>query len=118
MRKPVGTEEYVLAAAKHAVYEQVEPATVAGSISEFPGLLAFGDNKEECERDLHARLEDWVKLSLANGYELPVLDGIDLNSKRSYGARAVRQGSSLGDFYANPEELETAFAKADRALRD
>jgi hypothetical protein len=105
-------EHFVMAAMKRAVPEQLEDGTIAATIPECPGVVAFGADRHECATELYARLEDWVKVSLAGGLGLPVIDGIDLNTEAGQilATYHAGDGSSIGDeFYASAEELEAAF---------
>ncbi|MGI8553089.1 MAG: type II toxin-antitoxin system HicB family antitoxin [Dehalococcoidia bacterium] len=110
-------EDYVLAALRRAIIEQLEDGTVGASIPECPGVLAFGADVHKCARELYARLEDWVRVSLERGNELPVIDGINLNTEASQILASYHPGAPIprtGTFYANEEELEAAFAEMDK----
>lgn len=74
-------EDYVLAAMRRAVFERLEGGTIAATVPEAFGVVAFGGDGRECLGNLYERLADWALVSLERGYELPVLDDIDLNSE-------------------------------------
>lgn len=108
-------EEYLLAALKRAVAEEQENGVIGGYVPEIPGVVAFGDDSHECVRNLYVRLEDWLRLALAQRCYLPVLDGIDLNTEES---RLLvshhRQGRVLeqpGLVYEDENALDAAFAE-------
>ncbi|MGH2583835.1 MAG: type II toxin-antitoxin system HicB family antitoxin [Dehalococcoidia bacterium] len=105
-------EHYVMAAMKHAGSEQLEDGTIAATVPECPGVVAFGADHHECATELYARLEDWVKVSLAAGYKLPVIEGIDLNTEASQILATYHDGEGTtigGEFYPDEAELEAAF---------
>ena len=119
MADTVRIRDYVLAAISMARYEGDDEGTVSGSIPSFPGILAFGDDRAECERDLDARITDWVGRALAHGYQLPVIDGIDLHAEKGRGSLPHRRETAKapgGEFYTNEAELEAAFTLADDTL--
>lgn len=71
-----------------AIYEKLEDGTYWGEIPECPRTNACKSTLKECRKELRSVLEDWILLSLHDGDELPVIDGIDLN-KRSLDGRKV-----------------------------
>jgi predicted RNase H-like HicB family nuclease len=108
-------EHYVVAAWKRGVLEPQEDGTFAAYVPECPGVIAFGADVHECARDLFDRLLDWVKVSLANGNALPIIDGIDMNSdagKILASYHHVGGSTASGeDFYEDEDELYAAFAQ-------
>lgn len=70
-------ESYVNTAMKHAVPERLEDGTIAATVPECFGVIAFGADLRECGENLAASLEDWARVGLMTGFTLPVLDGID-----------------------------------------
>ena len=74
---------YIRAAMQHAQYETLEDdGTYYGEIPELPGVWANAATIEECQAELQATLEDWMVFRIANGFELPAIDGIELNAAR------------------------------------
>ncbi|RMH15556.1 MAG: type II toxin-antitoxin system HicB family antitoxin [Acidobacteria bacterium] len=73
--------DYVEAAMARAHYDKLEDGTFGGRIPGCLGVVAFGDTLRTCEAELRSTLEDWILLGLKLGHELPVIAGIDLNSK-------------------------------------
>ena len=70
--------EYLQAAMKHAVYEQIEDCTHFGSIPGFQGVYANEATPEAARRELLSVLEDWIMMGIADHEELPEVDGIAL----------------------------------------
>ena len=113
MSLPTIVEDYTLAAMRGAVYERFENGVIAATIPEFVGVVAFGARGRDCVADLCARLEDWVQVSLANGYRLPVIDGIDLNTREAYVPAGYHDRTSAptgGEYFATDEEFQAALA--------
>ncbi|MFQ6093368.1 MAG: type II toxin-antitoxin system HicB family antitoxin [bacterium] len=73
--------EYLDKAMRRAVYEKLKDGTYWGEIPVCPGTNACKPTLLECQEELRSVLEDWILLSLQDGDELPVIDGIDLNRK-------------------------------------
>jgi len=48
----------------------------------YRGGWAEGDTLEACRDELQEVLEDWIILGLRMGHPLPVIDGIDLNTRK------------------------------------
>ncbi|MBI3736520.1 type II toxin-antitoxin system HicB family antitoxin [Candidatus Sumerlaeota bacterium] len=71
--------DYVSAAIRASVYEELEDGSFGGRIPPCIGVIAFGDSLKECEENLRSTLEDWILLGLKLGHSLPVIEGIDLN---------------------------------------
>jgi predicted RNase H-like HicB family nuclease len=69
------------AAMKRAVVERLEDGVWFAEIKELPGVWADGRDLGACIDHLRTVIEDWVVLKLRDGdQDLPILDGIDLNS--------------------------------------
>jgi predicted RNase H-like HicB family nuclease len=114
---PTVVEEYIIAAIRHAVPETDEDGTVGAYVPEIPGLVAFGGDVHECARNLYMHLEEWLRRALTEGWQLPVLDGVDLASMRGAALRSYappgkgpRPGTS---FFENEAALEEAFRHFD-----
>ena len=69
--------EYIEAAMKKAVYEQLEDRTYCGRIPECQGTIAFGDTLYECQHELRSVLEGWLLVKIRHGDCLPVICGLD-----------------------------------------
>ncbi len=74
---------YIQAAMRRAHYEPL-PDTGAyyGSIPGFQGVWTSAPTLEACRDELQEVLEDWILLGLRLGRPLPVVDGIDLGSRK------------------------------------
>jgi hypothetical protein len=72
---------YLDAAMESAIIEQLADGTHGGHIDRCVGVVAFGRNAAQCQRELRATLEDWLLLGLKLDHRLPVIDGIDLNQE-------------------------------------
>jgi predicted RNase H-like HicB family nuclease len=71
--------EYIQAAMRHATYEILEDdRTFLGRIPSFDGVWANEATLEACREELQSALEDWIVFSLVNGFEVPLVDGIEL----------------------------------------
>ncbi len=75
--------QYVKAALKQAKYKIIEDENpYFGEVLNLPGVWANGKTLEECRDELEEVIEDWMLVSLQRGYEIPIIDGIDLNPKK------------------------------------
>ena len=72
--------EYIDAAMRKAKFEHIADEKIYfGKISGFKGLWASAPTKNECERELRERLDEWIVLSLRLNMSLPVMGGLTLN---------------------------------------
>lgn len=72
---------YIQAAMRHATYEILEHNE--GYYGEIPGLQGVwgnADTLEGCREELQSALEDWMIFRLRRGLDVPVLEGLDLNT--------------------------------------
>ncbi len=69
--------EYIEAAMRKAVYEQLEDRTYCGRIPECQGTIAFGETLYQCQKELRSVLEGWLLVKIRHGDCLPVIDGLD-----------------------------------------
>lgn len=67
--------EYLDAAMRHAVYEQIEDGSYVGYIDELPGSLAHAPTLEACKIEMRSVAEGWILLAIADHDELPEFDG-------------------------------------------
>lgn len=70
--------DYINAAMRRATYEKIEDGTYWGEISELDGVWADEGTLEACRDELQSVVEDWLLVSLVNGYPIPPLGGITL----------------------------------------
>lgn len=113
-------EDYITAAMRHAEPQRLENGVLAATVPECFGIIAFGADAHECAVNLYARLEDWVRVSLAGGYRLPAIDGIDLNSDAARILATYHDGAAQaagGEFFRDEDELEAAFTRWDTETR-
>lgn len=74
--------EYISAAMAKAKYKIFkEDGTFYGEIPGFQGVWANNDTLEECRVELEEVLEDWLLFSISRNFDVPVVDGIDINVK-------------------------------------
>jgi predicted RNase H-like HicB family nuclease len=75
--------DYVGVALDRAVFDELDDATFAGRVPDFPGAVAFGETLRACEDELRSVLEDWILVGLKLKHPMPVIAGIDLNREPS-----------------------------------
>ncbi len=67
---------------KRATYKMIEdPNPIFGEIPEIPGVWANSKTLEACRDELEEVLDGWLILSLRKGYDIPVIDRINLNQR-------------------------------------
>ena len=111
MRLPTIVNAYIHAAMKRALVERLDDGTLAATIPEAFGVVAFGTDQLELGADLYARLEDWVGVSRSKGYILPVIDDIDLNSEDGQALAAYHKADPTpiaNEIFENEQEFEAA----------
>ncbi len=114
MRLLTIVDAYIHAAVKHAVIEHLDDGTVVATVPEAFGVVAFGADQLECGADLYARLEDWVSVSRSRGFNLPAIDGVDLNSVDGQALASYRDGLPTpvaGEIYENEQEFVAALQR-------
>jgi predicted RNase H-like HicB family nuclease len=108
-------EDYIFAALRLAVRHDLEDGTVAGTIPQFPGLIAYGADVHECSRELYRLLEETIRVWLTKGYTLPIIEDIDLNAAKTQVLKSYhlspREDEEGGEFCEDEEALERAFAE-------
>lgn len=72
---------YIIAAMKRAIYKILEDGSYFGEIPGLAGVWSNETTLEECRRVLQEVLEEWLLLKLADGDEIPEVEGINLNRK-------------------------------------
>jgi predicted RNase H-like HicB family nuclease len=76
--------EYIARAMALAEYDKLDDGSFSGRIPACKGVIAFGSTLSECENELRSTLEDWLLVGFKLGHQLPVIDGIDLNTEPVY----------------------------------
>ncbi|MDQ1238221.1 MAG: hypothetical protein QG577_406 [Thermodesulfobacteriota bacterium] len=72
--------EYLAGALEAAEYEIIEDEEpFYGQIQYLPGVWATGKSLEQCRHNLREALEDWVLFSVAQGLDIPQINGLSLN---------------------------------------
>ena len=66
-----------MAKADYKIYQ--EDGTFYGEIPGFQGVWANNDTLEECRTELEEVLEEWLLFSISRNFDVPVVDGIDIN---------------------------------------
>jgi predicted RNase H-like HicB family nuclease len=73
--------EYIRAAMHHATYEILEDdGTFFGRLPDCQGVWANEKTLEACRDDLESALEDWLLVGISLHHQLPIIDGIDINT--------------------------------------
>jgi hypothetical protein len=116
-------DDYITAVLRHAIVKLPEDQSgeqfVEAEVEGYPMIRAHGDTVEACRDALAEVIEDWVRKWLRQGHDLPLVEGIDLNS---VGARVLeryhryvyrptpgleRVFQSEGEFIAHLEQLRS-----------
>jgi hypothetical protein len=100
-----------IAAMEHAETEELEEGGVVATVPGLMGIVASGADVHDCAVDLYTRLEDWVRVVIEPGFELPVFGGIDLNAEASARRATYHRGpdaSTGGEFFADEDEFLAA----------
>jgi len=100
----IAIREYIRIAISQAVYKKIGENGKENFVGKIPicrDVIAFGKTLEECKTELLSTLEDWVEFGLRHGFDIPVVEGIDLNI--------------LADNYLDNEEITCEKMEALRA---
>lgn len=73
--------DYIDQALAGAVYDKLDDGTFVGRVPACPGTVAFGTTLRSGEDELRSVLEESILLGLKLGHQLPVIGGINLNTK-------------------------------------
>jgi len=74
----VSIDRYVDLALKHAEYIQNEDGTWTVKIPVLPGLITFGETKEEAKEMAEDAVRGWIDIAKQFGDEIPEIDGFVL----------------------------------------
>jgi len=75
--------DYINAAMHKAHYEFLkEDKVFYGEIPLLQGVIATGNNLEDCREELQSVLEDWIIISLQFNDPIPEIDGILFKPKQ------------------------------------
>lgn len=67
--------EYLKAAMRHAVIEQIEDGTYFGTVPGLQGVWANAATPDECATELESVIEGWVILAISRQQDIPEIDG-------------------------------------------
>lgn len=67
--------DYIDRALRRATYEKLEDGTFVGEVEGLQGVIANATSLEACRDQLAEVVEGWVLFRVANGMEVPELDG-------------------------------------------
>jgi predicted RNase H-like HicB family nuclease len=70
---------YVDRAMQHAYIREIEPGTWFSAVAGLEGAWGDGDTAEEARSELREALVGWIAVKRRLGYEVPAIDGLDLN---------------------------------------
>ena len=74
----VSIDRYVDIALKHAEYIQNDDGTWTVKIPALPGLITFGETKEEAKEMAEDAVRGWIDIAKQFGDEIPEIDGFVL----------------------------------------
>lgn len=80
MPLPTILEHYAREALRQAVFQELEDGSTVGRVPQLKGVIAFGADKEQTANELYSIVEDWTRLRIQAGGEVPVLGDVDLNT--------------------------------------
>ncbi len=73
---------YIQKAMELARYEVIEDeGAYWGEISGFQGVWGKGESLQKCREELKEALEEWIVFRLKNNLDIPVIEGVDINSE-------------------------------------
>ena len=67
---------YIDRALRRATYDRLEDGTFVAEVPGLQGVLACGETLESCRDELAEVVEGWVLFRVANGMDVPELDGV------------------------------------------
>ena len=72
--------EYIQRALNRATYDKLDDGTFVGEVPGLQGVLANAGTLEACRDRLAEVIEGWVLFRVANGMEIPEIDGITVSA--------------------------------------
>jgi predicted RNase H-like HicB family nuclease len=72
--------DYIDRALRRATYEKLEDGTFVGEVDGLQGVLANATTLESCRDQLAEVIEGWVLFRVANGMDIPALDGVTVSA--------------------------------------
>ena len=70
---------YIQQAMNQAIYDKLDDGTFYGKIPVCPGVIAFAESLQRCQRELQSVLEGWLIVKLRHGDNLPIIGKVNLN---------------------------------------
>jgi len=71
----VNIDQYIVLALKHAEYEENEDGTWTVTIPVLPGVVTYGETKEEATEMAKDAIRSWVEVARQFKDEVPEIDG-------------------------------------------
>jgi predicted RNase H-like HicB family nuclease len=72
-------EAYVKRAMGHAYAREIEPGTWFATVAGLDGAWGDGDTADEARSELREALVGWIAVKRRFGYDVPAIEGLDLN---------------------------------------
>lgn len=111
-------DQYVATLMREAVYEEIDGG-VGGTLPQFFGVVGIGEDRENCELDLRDLLDQSIFSLLRRGYDIPVVQGIDLNTAPMRALAALQEleaDPSDGEIYSDEREFDAALTALTKPL--
>jgi predicted RNase H-like HicB family nuclease len=70
--------EYIQAALMRAEYDTLEDGSYVATVPGLQGVIATGNDLEECRKDLIEVIEEWIVARLQWGYPIPTIGGYSI----------------------------------------
>jgi predicted RNase H-like HicB family nuclease len=81
-RRPALIREYVNLGLHKAHYEKLDDGSFVAEVPGLQGVLATGATLETCRDQLAEVLEEWVLVRVAEGLDVPPIDGVTVSVSR------------------------------------
>ena len=72
--------DYIDRGLRRATYEKLEDGTFVGEVDGLQGVLAHAATLESCRDQLGEVIEGWVLFRVANGMDIPEIDGVTVSA--------------------------------------
>ena len=70
---------YISRALDRATFEQLDDGTFVAEVPGLQGVLANAPTRDACREELAAVVEGWVLFRIANGLDVPEIDGVTVS---------------------------------------
>ncbi len=71
---------YISHALNRADFDQLEDGSYVAEVPGLQGVLATGSTPESCRDELAEVIEGWVLFRVANGLDIPAIDGVTVTA--------------------------------------